>query len=86
MADSAMLASVKAALGVSGNNFDTTLSGYIDTVTAYMSRAGVSAALIADSAFIVSRGVNDIWNNNNDGAAKFSPLFIDMVSQLVLSS
>jgi hypothetical protein len=49
-----------------------------------MSRAGVSAALIADSAFIVSRGVNDIWNN--DGAAKFSPLFVDMVSQLVLSS
>lgn len=84
MADSAMLASVKAALGVSGNNFDTTLSGYIDTVTAYMSRAGVSAALIADSAFIVSRGVNDIWNN--DGEAKFSPLFVDMVSQLVLSS
>lgn len=84
MADSAMLASVKAALGVSGNNFDTTLSGYIDTVTAYMSRAGVSAALIADSAFIVSRGVSDIWNN--DGAAKFSPLFVDMVSQLVLSS
>lgn len=83
MADSAMLTSVKAALGVSGNNFDTTLSGYIDTVTAYMSRAGVSAALIADSAFIVSRGVNDIWNN---GAAKFSPLFVDMVSQLVLSS
>lgn len=84
MADSAMLTSVKAALGVSGNNFDTTLSGYIDMVTAYMSRAGVSAALIADSAFIVSRGVNDIWNN--DGAAKFSPLFVDMVSQLVLSS
>ena len=84
MADSEMLASGKAALGVSGNNFDTTLSGYIDTVTAYMSRAGVSAALIADSAFIVSRGVNDIWNN--DGAAKFSPLFVDMVSQLVLSS
>lgn len=83
MADSEMLASVKAALGVSGNNFDTTLSGYIDTVTAYMSRAGVSAALIADSAFIVSRGVNDIWNNE---AAKFSPLFVDMVSQLVLSS
>jgi hypothetical protein len=79
-----MLASVKAALGVSGTNFDTTLSGYIDTVTAYMSRAGVSAALIADYAFIVSRGVNDIWNN--DGAAKFSPLFVDMVSQLVLSS
>lgn len=84
MADSTTLAAVKAALGVSGNNFDTTLSGYIDTVTAYMSRAGVSAALIADSAYVIARGVNDIWNN--DGAAKFSPLFIDMVSQLVLSS
>lgn len=84
MADSAMLTSVKAALGVSGNNFDTTLSGYIDTVTAYMSRAGVSAKLIAESAYVVARGVNDIWNN--DGAAKFSPLFCDMVTQLVLSS
>jgi hypothetical protein len=84
MADSATLASVKAALGVSGTNFDTTLSGYIDTVTAYMARAGVSAALIADSAYVIARGVNDIWNN--EGAASFSPLFRDMVSQLALSS
>jgi hypothetical protein len=84
MADSTTLAAVKAALGVSGNNFDTVLSGYIDTVTAYMSRAGVSAALIAESAYVIARGVNDIWNN--DGAAKYSPLFVDMVSQLVLSS
>jgi hypothetical protein len=49
-----------------------------------MSRAGVSADLIAESAYVVARGVNDIWNN--DGAAKFSPLFRDMVTQLVLSS
>lgn len=84
MADSTMLTSVKAALGVSGTNFDTTLSGYIDIVTAYMSRAGVSAALIAESAFVVARGVNDIWNN--DGKAEYSPLFYDMVAQLVYSS
>ena len=84
MADSAMLASVKSALGVSGTYMDTTLTGYIDIVTAYMARAGVSAALIAESAFIVARGVNDIWNN--DGQADFSPLFRDMVSQLALCS
>lgn len=84
MADQAMLAAVKAALGVSGTNFDTTLSGCIDAVTAYMSRAGVPAALIAGSAFVVARGVNDIWNN--DGNAEFSPLFRDMVAQLVYSS
>ena len=84
MADSAMLESVKSALGVSSDFMNATLSGYIDIVTAYMTRAGVSSELIADSAFVVARGVNDIWNN--DGAAKFSPLFVDMVSQLALSS
>ena len=84
MADTAMLESVKSALGVSGAFMDGTLTGYIDNVTAYMSRAGVSADLIAESAYVVARGVNDIWNN--DGAAKFSPLFRDLVTQLVLSS
>lgn len=84
MADSTMLTSVKKALGVSGTYMDDTLTGYIDTVIAYMSRAGVSGALITESASVVARGVNDIWNN--DGAAKYSPLFVDMVSQLVYCS
>lgn len=84
MADTTMLESVKKALGVSGTFMNDTLTGYIDIVTAYMKRAGVSAELIGESAYVVARGVNDIWNN--DGAAKFSPLFCDMVTQLVLSS
>lgn len=84
MADTTMLESVKKALGVSGAFMNETLTGYIDIVTAYMSRAGVSADLIAESAVVVARGVNDIWNNN--GAAKYSPLFLDLVTQLVLSS
>lgn len=84
MADTAMLESVKKALGVSGTYMDDTLPGYIDIVTAYMSRAGVSADLITESAIVVARGVNDVWNN--DGAAKFSPLFRDMVTQLALLS
>lgn len=83
MATQAMLASVKSALGITGTFMDATVSGYIDTVTAYMSRAGVSDASIANSAFVVARGVNDIWNNN--GAVAFSPLFRDLVSQLALT-
>lgn len=83
MATQAMLASVKSALGITGAFMDATVSGYIDTVTAYMSRAGVSDSSIANSAFVVARGVNDIWNNN--GAAAFSPLFRDLVSQLALT-
>lgn len=82
MADSAMLASVKNALGITGTTMDTTISGYIDIVCAYMANAGVSSASIAASPFMVARGVNDVWNN--DGKANFSPLFINMVSQLAL--
>ena len=83
MADTAMLTAVKAALGVTGSFMDSTLSGYIDVVVKYMGNAGVTASTIANSPFVVARGVNDIWNNN--GAAAFSPLFRDLVTQLALS-
>lgn len=82
MADSAMLASVKSALGITGDAMNNTLTGYIDIVCAYMANAGVSSARIAASPFIVARGVNEVWNN--DGTANFSQMFLNMVSQLVL--
>lgn len=84
MADQTMLGSVKSALGITGTYMDGTISGYIDIVTAYMARAGVSSAKISESAFVVARGVNDVWNN--DGKAAFSPLFRDLVTQLALTS
>ena len=82
MADAAMLTAVKNALGVTGSTMDTTITGYIDIVTAYMYNAGVSAARIAASPSIVARGVNETWNN--DGTANFSAMFLNMVSQLAL--
>lgn len=85
MADVTMLTSVKNALGITGTAFDDTLTVYIDEVTDYMSNAGCNASVIAASAGVVARGVNDLWNNQA-GAAKLSPYFYDRVSQLALKS
>ena len=85
MADAALLAGVKNALGITGTFMDATISIYIDEITDYMSNAGVSAAVITASVGVIARGVNDIWNNNA-GNGKLSPYFYDRVSQLALRS
>lgn len=85
MADAAILAGVKAALGVTSDFMDTTISIYIDDVTDYMSGAGVPDDVIAASVGVISRGVNDLWTASS-GDAKYSPYFYDRVSQLVLRS
>jgi hypothetical protein len=85
MADAALLAGVKNALGITGTFMDATISVYIDEITDYMSNAGVSAAVITASVGVIARGVNDLWNNNA-GNGKLSPYFYDRVSQLALKS
>lgn len=85
MADAAILAGVKAALGVTSDFMDTTISIYIDDVTDYMSGAGVPDNVIATSVGVIARGVNDLWTASS-GDAKYSPYFYDRVSQLVLRS
>ncbi len=85
MADAAILAGVKAALGVTSDFMDTTISIYIDDVTDYMSGAGVPDNVIAASVGVIARGVNDLWTASS-GDAKYSPYFYDRVSQLVLRS
>ena len=85
MADAAILAGVKAALGVTSDFMDTTISIYIDEVTDYMSGAGVPDSVIATSVGVIARGVNDLWTASS-GDAKYSPYFYDRVSQLVLRS
>lgn len=85
MADAAVLAGVKAALGVTSDFMDTTISIYIDEVTDYMSGAGVPDSVIAASVGVIARGVNDLWTASS-GDAKYSPYFYDRVSQLVLRS
>ena len=85
MADAALLASVKNALGITGTFMDATISIYIDEITDYMTNAGVSAALMPASVGVIARGVNDLWNNSA-GNGKLSPYFYDRVSQLALKS
>lgn len=85
MADAAILAGVKNALGITGTYMDATIAIYIDEVTDYMTNAGVSASIISASVGVIARGVNDLWNNNA-GNGKLSPYFYDRVSQLVLKS
>lgn len=85
MADAAILAAVKNALGVTGTFTDNTISVYIDDVVDFMSGAGVSAAMIAASPGVIARGVSDLWDNDG-GNVKFSPYFHERVAQLVLRS
>lgn len=85
MADAAILAGVKNALGITGTFMDATISIYIDEITDYMTNAGVSANVISASVGVIARGVNDIWNNSA-GNGKLSPYFYDRVSQLALRS
>lgn len=85
MADAAILAAVKSALGVTGTFTDNTISVYIDDVVDFMSGAGVSAAMIAASPGVIARGVSDLWDNDG-GNVKFSPYFHERVAQLVLRS
>jgi hypothetical protein len=79
MASSAMLASVKAALGIEGTYQDATISVYIDEVTSFVTDAGVSADSITSG--LVARGVSDLWNYGA-GEGKFSDYFRMRVSQL----
>lgn len=85
MADAAILAAVKSALGVTGTFTDNTISVYIDDVVDYMSGAGVSAAMITASPGVIARGVSDLWDNDG-GNVKFSPYFHERVTQLALRS
>lgn len=83
MADATLLTKVKNGIGITGTYMDATITVWIDEVTDYMLNAGVSAARIAASAGVVTRGVDDLWNNGA-GNGKLSPYFRDRVTQLAL--
>ena len=87
MADATILASVKSALGITGNYQDATLIVYIDEVMAYMRDAGVSETTLSSMASVgvISRGVSDIWNYGS-GNGRLSEYFYQRVSQLSYQS
>lgn len=81
MASAAMLAKVKAALGIEGTYQDETLSEYIDEVVAFLVDAGVAESNITTG--VVSRGVSDLWSYGA-GNGKLSDYFMMRASQLAL--
>lgn len=82
-----LLAAVKSRLGETGSfeEIDSTLTGYISDVMDYMSGAGVSDVAIASHPGTIARGVDDMFVNGA-GSADFSPMFLNMVAQLVFRS
>lgn len=75
----ALLASVKLALNITGSYQDNTIAEYIDEVVAFLNDAGVPTSRITPG--IVARGVSDLWNY---GAAegKLSSYFLQRAAQL----
>ena len=73
------LASVKAALGITGTYQDTTLTEYYNEVIAFLKDAGVSEDHI--TCGVVARGVSDLWNYGAAGG-KLSEYFMQRAAQL----
>lgn len=77
----ALLASVKLALNITGTYQDDTIAEYIDEVVAFLNDAGVPSSKVTPG--IVARGVSDLWQYGaSDG--KLSTYFIQRAAQLSL--
>lgn len=73
------LAEVKAALGITGDYQDATLTVYYNEVVDFIKNAGIADANITSG--IVARGVSDLWNYGG-AEGTLSEYFIQRVSQL----
>lgn len=84
MAEFDILATVKDALGLTGNDyFNGTLKIYIEEVKEYLISSGCSQTVVnsQSSAGIIARGVADLWNYGS-GTANLSPYFKERAIQL----
>ena len=73
------LASVKNALGITGDYQNETIAEWYQETVGFLKDAGVADANITTG--IVARGVADLWNyGGNDG--KLSEYFIQRAAQL----
>lgn len=79
------LARVKAAMGISGEYQDETLTIYIDEVIAELIAAGVKKEVAESAAAVgcIACGVNDLWNYSS-GGVKHSEYFNRRMIQLSL--
>ena len=89
MTNDELLIECKKGLGmpIDSTNFDGPLSQKILIVKSYLLGAGVSLSSLDDdlSTGIIVMGVTDLWNISG-GTIKFSPLFYDFATQLVIRS
>lgn len=82
-----ILEGVKQRMSETGSfeEIDAVLTDFITDVCEYMIGAGVSESVIASHVGVIARGVDDMYTNNS-GNADFSPMFMNMVTQLALRS
>lgn len=82
-----LLTQVKAAIGITGNFQDATLTVYVNDVKGIMMDSGVPQAVIESDAAVgcIARGVIDLWNLGS-GSAKLSDLFVKRMLQLKVST
>lgn len=73
------LEEVKAALGVTGDDLDNTLTPYYDEVIGFLADAGVKSSNI--TVGLVARGVADLWNYGG-AEGKLSEYFMQRATQL----
>ena len=81
--DAELLTKIKSTLNITGEQFDETLSLYIEEVKGYLSSAGVPADVLGSTLAVgcISRGVADLWNYGN-GDTKLSEYFYQRAAQL----
>lgn len=81
--DVELLTKIKSTLNITGEQFDETLSLYIEEVKGYLSSAGVPADVLGSTLAVgcISRGVADLWNYGN-GDTKLSEYFYQRAAQL----
>ena len=83
ISDAALLAAVKAGLGIDGDYQDNTLAVYIAEVKGFMLGMGIKPEIVNDdkATGCILRGVSDLWNYGA-GDVKLSPYFIQRAIQL----
>ena len=70
---------VKAALGITGDYQDSTLTVYFNEVVDFLKESGVSEGHI--TAGLLARGVSDLWNYGG-AEGKLSTYFMQRATQL----
>ncbi len=89
MTDSELLIECKKGLNipVASTAFDNILNQKLFAVKGYMQGAGVSDSIMESdlAVAVVVLAVGDLWNVNS-GETKFSPILLNLLSQLVIKS